>query len=145
MSGYAVYDGFVPAPPEALLLEQDRNAHKESRAMKQLARAFAAAAVGLGFAALLGWVLELPLLASWGPRWIPMAPSTALLFVLFGTAVFINARVAPGRAAYRTGIAIGLAGALLALTFVLPFLPRHIPRGRALRYHHRRGRSKAPR
>jgi hypothetical protein len=115
MNGYAAYDGIVPAPPDALLLEQGGNAHEQGRAMKQLACAFAAAAAALGFAALLGWVLELPLLASWGPRWIPMAPSTAFLFVLFGTAVFINARVAPGRVAYRIGMAIGSAGALLAL------------------------------
>ncbi|MFI5024699.1 MAG: PAS domain S-box protein, partial [Alphaproteobacteria bacterium] len=91
--------------------------------MKQLTRVFAAAAAGFGLAALLGWVLEVPLLASWGPRWIPMAPSTALLFVLFGTAVFINAGVAPGRVAYWTGIAIGSAAALLGLIlFPLSYL-----------------------
>src|SRR3989304_5243859 len=80
-----------------------------------LARAGAMLAAGLGFRALLGWVLDLPRLASLGPGWIPMAPSTALLFLLFGAAIFICARTPLTREAQRIGMAIGSAGALIAL------------------------------
>ena len=44
-----------------------------------------------------------------------MAPSSALLFVLFGTAVFFSARSPLSRGAYRIGMVIGSTGALVAL------------------------------
>jgi PAS domain S-box-containing protein len=48
-----------------------------------------------------------------------MAPSTALLFILFGVAAFLRARLPLGRAAYRTGVVIASAGALVALLLLL--------------------------
>jgi len=39
----------------------------------------------IGCAAILGWLLDLPRLASLGQGLIPMAPSTALLFVVYGS------------------------------------------------------------
>ena len=65
-----------------------------------IARAGGAAAASLGLIALLGWVLELPFLTSLGQGWIPMAPSIALLFMLFGTAVFFSAGTPPSPALY---------------------------------------------
>ena len=84
-----------------------------------LARASAAIAAGFGFIALLGWILELPMLTSLGPGWIPMAPSTALLFLLYGTTVFFCAGTSVGRGARRIGMAIGSAGALVALLLLV--------------------------
>ncbi len=44
-----------------------------------------------------------------------MPPSTALLFALYGTAVFFGARTPLSRIAYRMGMTIGTAGTVLAL------------------------------
>ncbi|MFH1029193.1 MAG: PAS domain S-box protein, partial [Pseudomonadota bacterium] len=74
-----------------------------------------ALAAGFGFVALLGWILAIPLLSSFGSRLIPMAPSTALLFGLFGCAVFFSARLPHSRAACITGIAVGAFGVLAGL------------------------------
>ena len=46
----------------------------------------------IGLLALLGWFLGLPLLASFKTDYIPMAPSTAALFLLYGAAVCLCAR-----------------------------------------------------
>ncbi|HCF58899.1 MAG TPA: hypothetical protein DFS52_13020, partial [Myxococcales bacterium] len=43
-----------------------------------------AAVTALGLAALLGWLLDLPHLAGFDTELVPMAPSTALLFLAFG-------------------------------------------------------------
>jgi PAS domain S-box-containing protein len=88
-----------------------------------IARAGGAFAAGLGLTALLGWILELPLLTSLGQGWIPMAPSTALLFVLLGPAVSLSAGVPLSRAARRAGAAVGAVGALVGLLlFFLAYL-----------------------
>lgn len=84
-----------------------------------LTRTCAAIAAGFGFIALLGWILELPILTSLGPGWIPMAPSTALLFLLYGTAVFFCAGTPLGRGARRIGTAVSSAGALVALLLLV--------------------------
>src|ERR1035437_4551568 len=77
----------------------------------------------LGLIALAGWTLELPVLTSFGPGLIPMAPSSALLTVLCGTAVFLSTRVPPSRAARWTGVAFGAAVALIGLLlFFLSYL-----------------------
>ena len=52
-----------------------------------------------------------------------MAPSTALLFVLFGTTVFFCTRMPPSRTARWTGVAFGAAVALIGLLlFFLSYL-----------------------
>jgi PAS domain S-box-containing protein len=52
-----------------------------------------------------------------------MAPSTALLFMLFGTAVFFSAGMPPSHAARRAGTTIGAVGALIGLVlFLLTYL-----------------------
>ena len=80
-----------------------------------LVRVCALVTAGAGFAALIGWVLGLPSMTSLGSGKIPMAPSTALLFVLYGIAAFLRARSPPRSGAYRAGLAINIAGALVAL------------------------------
>ena len=73
-----------------------------------------AVAAGFGLLALAGWALGLPFLAGLGANQIPMAPSTAALFVLYGAAVFLRSRPAIGDRSRRAGVAIASSGALVA-------------------------------
>ncbi|MDZ4252937.1 MAG: diguanylate cyclase [Sulfuritalea sp.] len=94
-----------------------------NRISNAIAKVCGALAAILGLIALAGWTLELPVLTSLGQGWIPMAPSTALLFVLCGTAAFIGTRVPPSGAAHWAGIAFGAAVALIGLLlFFLSYL-----------------------
>src|ERR1035441_9540061 len=69
----------------------------------------------LGLLALLGWGLEFPWLASFGVDLIPMAPSTAVMFLLYGAAVCLRARLPLSRRAFRISVTAGCLGALVAL------------------------------
>ena len=80
-----------------------------------LVRVCALVTAGVGFAALIGWVRGLPTLTSLGFGKIPMAPSTALLFVLYGIAAFLRVRSPSRSGVYRAGLAINIAGAMVAL------------------------------
>ncbi|MFH1044267.1 MAG: PAS domain S-box protein, partial [Pseudomonadota bacterium] len=80
-----------------------------------LARAGGALAAAFGFLVLLGWVLELPLLTGLELRWSPMAPSSALLFMLFGATVFASARAPISHPVRRAATVIGTAATLAAL------------------------------
>jgi PAS domain S-box-containing protein len=83
----------------------------------------AAFIAGVGLVALLGWVLELPVLASLGSGMVPVAPSTAVLFVLYACAIFLRTHFPKSRVAYWTDVSINVAGALIAaLLFVLSLL-----------------------
>ena len=55
-----------------------------------LIRICAVIAGGIGGAGLLGWLIGLPFLTSLGSGKIPMAPSTAVLFVLYGVTIFFR-------------------------------------------------------
>jgi PAS domain S-box-containing protein len=75
---------------------------------------------GLGFSALLGWVFKLPFLTSFDSGKIPMAPSTALLFILYGTILFLYATLLHrGRGIYLISILVHLTGVLVALVLVV--------------------------
>jgi len=75
--------------------------------------------VGLvGGITLLGWVLGLPFLSSSGSGTIPMAPSTAILFMLYAAALF-HRSCSPYRGASWTGLLIVLAGGVVTLLFIL--------------------------
>ena len=74
---------------------------------------------GLGFAALLGWVQGYPLFAAFAPGLIPMAPSTALLFILYGTGVVIFSLVPEKARADRLGMLISLGAVLLSLVLFI--------------------------
>ena len=91
--------------------------------MLKTVRLCGAGAVGFGLIALLGWALGLPFLASLGSGNIPMAPSTALLFVLYGIAALLRVRLPLGRGPRGVGVAVNSAGALIALLLlILSFL-----------------------
>jgi hypothetical protein len=81
----------------------------------------------IGLLALLGWVFKLPLLASFGADLIPMAPSTAVLLILYGTAICLRVRLPLSRRAFRFSLMVGCLGALVALLlFTLGCLNIHL-------------------
>ena len=85
------------------------------RVQRNLARVGGALAAGAGSLALLGWGAGLPFLTSLGSGNIPMAPSTALLFFLFGVCAVLFVRPPFGQAGGRIILALGVAGLLAAL------------------------------
>ena len=95
---------------------------KLQHALHVLGLISAALAAGCGLIVLVGWVADLPLLTSFFADGTPMAPSTALIFLLYAAATFFHAlwpRIAIAR---RMGVALGLSGMgvsllLLALSF----------------------------
>jgi uncharacterized membrane protein (DUF485 family) len=80
-------------------------------------------AAGVGAAALTGLLLKIPVLASLGPGKIPMAPSTALLFLLYGATVFLRTYWPQNRSLHCAGLLIHIIGA--AVTLILFFLSSH--------------------
>ncbi len=97
----------------------DRQITKEQRFHSTLILICGMIASGIGFAALLGWLAGIPLLTTFGSGSIPMAPSTALLFLLFGAGVFLLSRTSPNRAVFRIGMVIGAAGTMAALLLLI--------------------------
>lgn len=80
----------------------------------------------IGFLALLGWVVGLPRLTSFGADLIPMAPSTAVLFLLYGVAVCMRARLPLSRRVSWISVAMVGFGTLVALLlFTLSCLNIH--------------------
>lgn len=81
---------------------------------------------GLGMSALTGWIARLPMLTTFWSGKIPMAPSTALLFVLYGTGIILFARLTLSRAAYRIGLFVGVLGVLAGgFFFVISLMGTH--------------------
>ncbi len=75
----------------------------------------------IGLLAILGWLSGNLILAGYGAP-VPMAPSTALLFVGYGSTVFLRIRNPHSSIVYRAGIILGLTGTLAAiLLFFLSF------------------------
>ncbi len=72
----------------------------------------------IGVSALLGWILDIPQLASIASGKIPMALSSAVLFVAFGFIIFFHNRIFPNRTMFRVGVIISSAGILVALLFL---------------------------
>ena len=92
---------------------------KENRAFIGIARACAVLAAGFGFCALLGWIADIPLLATLGPGVRPMAPSSALLFMLYGILFFMHAPIPESYDERRRGFALGSFCAILSLTLLV--------------------------
>ncbi|MHB8790331.1 MAG: PAS domain S-box protein [Desulfobulbaceae bacterium] len=74
---------------------------------------------GLGAAALFGWAQGNPLLAAFAPGLIPMAPSTALLFVLYGVGLIVFALVPASSRADGLGMLLSSAAAILSLVILV--------------------------
>jgi PAS domain S-box-containing protein len=84
------------------------------RIFSLLPQAFGAAAAGLGFTVLFGWLSGHPLLASFGANLIPTAPSTALLCVLLGLSILFRSRFPLNRGVAFIGTALGSLGVVAA-------------------------------
>jgi hypothetical protein len=69
--------------------------------------------------AIVGWIGGYPLLTSLKPDGFPMAPSTAVLFVLLGTAVCLLAKSPVSRRVYRINLAIGFLGGVVSLILLV--------------------------
>lgn len=91
-----------------------------------LVRICALLTAGIGLVALLGWALGVPVLASPGSGMVPVAPSTAVMFMLCAAALLLSFRVAD-RGTYRTVWAINLLVAIVALLlFILSVQGIHL-------------------
>ena len=82
---------------------------------RRLALGCAAVVAGIGSSALLGWVLDLPYLTSLGAGKIPVAPSTAVLFLMYGAAIAIRALFPLHRTARLMSLYLMMAGGAVAL------------------------------
>ncbi len=80
---------------------------------------FAAAACCIGIAALTGWILEIPTLTTFGTGLIPMAPSTALLFVLLGISVVLRSFFPQNVTVHNIVITLSAISILSAFTLLV--------------------------
>lgn len=80
------------------------------------------AAAAAGALALLGWALGEPLLTSFGSRNIPMAPSTALLFLVFGATAVLSAGRVDGTTRRTVAVAGAISGGAVALFLLVASL-----------------------
>ena len=69
----------------------------------------------LGFVALMEWVFGRPLLTRFGADLMPMAPSTAVLFLMFGSAIGLCARTPLSARIFWISAMLGCLGTLAAL------------------------------
>jgi len=76
----------------------------------------------LGLGALAGWAFAVPWATGLGPARIPMAPSTALLFVLLGVATALRARPPVRRVQVIGACLAGVSASVAAVLFVLAWL-----------------------
>jgi diguanylate cyclase (GGDEF)-like protein/PAS domain S-box-containing protein len=69
----------------------------------------------IGLLALLGWILDTPVLTSWQTNTLPMAPFTALLSILFGGVFVFNAKRPTSRITFMLTTFCAWIGAMIAL------------------------------
>src|ERR1019366_5737202 len=98
---------------KAVAKEERRVAYPLVLIFLLLTAGIATAATGL--LALLGWILDLPRLACFGADLIPMAPGTALLFLLYGVAVCLRTRTPLSHRTFRISVAMVGLGTMVAL------------------------------
>ncbi len=85
------------------------------RRLSVLARASGAVAAAFGGAALVAWLTGSTILATLGAERIPMAPSTALLFLLYGALLVLLPLLQRRRSLRRVGIALAALGTIASL------------------------------
>lgn len=90
----------------------------ESKRVKILVNGFALAALALAILACIGWVTNNLLLASFNSAYIPMALSTASLFLLFGIALLIYNNEASSKNILTIARIVNIAGIILSVLFL---------------------------
>ncbi len=99
---------------------------KGTRLLNTLSQICGALAAVTGIVAIFGWITGNLLLAGFGSP-VPMAPSTALLFILYGSAIFSRVRNPLSLVVYRYVIFVGSIGTLAAvLLFFLSYKGIHL-------------------
>ncbi len=82
----------------------------------------------IGFLALFGWALDIKALYTWKDGTQPMASSTALLSVGFGTVLWLVAPIHKGRVAELLATFLSWAGTITSLMLLsLRVLGMHLP------------------
>lgn len=71
---------------------------------------FAAMSAGFGLLALFGWIARIAFLTSFAADKVPMSPSAALLFLLFGMTLFFHALMPQNDKVRKTGLVYGIVG-----------------------------------
>src|ERR1035437_1530468 len=93
----------------------DTNEHKENRRLNIFIQVCGLLAVFLGCSAIIGWIFDITQLASFDSSKIPMALSSAVLFVACGFIIFFHNRLPPSRIVSWVGIAFSSVEVLFAL------------------------------
>ncbi|HBC47267.1 MAG TPA: hypothetical protein DCZ43_09495, partial [candidate division Zixibacteria bacterium] len=91
------------------------------RVVQQLSALLAA---GLGLFALIAWISGKPQLAAFGQGMIPMAPSTAILFLVFGSIIFFHSLFPLSLRVNRLNQLLGWIGTLISLLLFALYLVR---------------------
>ncbi|MCK9211235.1 MAG: PAS domain S-box protein [Ignavibacteriaceae bacterium] len=91
------------------------NNAQENQKPTMLVELFGLLAACIGLFAMLGWILGIQFLTNFGSGMIPMAPSTALLFVLLGAAIFLHTHYPQKKIVYNIGITVSVASILASL------------------------------
>ncbi len=86
---------------------------------EQVARVGGFVSSSIGILALLGWVFHYPLLTNFGSNFIPIAPSTALLFLFMGIVNYVYAHSPQNKKAFLAGIILSSLCVLISLTLLL--------------------------
>ncbi len=91
----------------------------EGRFLKAVTQVCSLLTAGFGLLALLGWLLGMPVLSSFGMGLIQMAPITALLFGLLGSALFLYVRRPESRVTRWIALVIGAFSAFVSLVLLV--------------------------
>lgn len=97
----------------------DHGPYAERHILYFLQRVFALLAGGFGLTVLLGWITGVPSLTTFGTGKIPMAPSSALLLLLYGAAVFFHDHMQQRPGAYLTGLVFGWSVTAISLLLLI--------------------------
>ncbi|MBM2847763.1 MAG: dctB 1, partial [Anaerolineales bacterium] len=108
--------------PPAFRGEQTMNGNPSPDAAPRLPQICAGIAGGIALLALAGWQMNARFLAGQWDTYIPMAPSTALAFLLLGGALFCYARWPAQRLSRLFALAVVSLASLLALLVLAQFI-----------------------
>jgi two-component system cell cycle sensor histidine kinase/response regulator CckA len=89
---------------------------------RRVSRVCAAVTIAVGALVLAGWAFEIPLLTRFWPGFAPMAPNTALSFLLIGIALWPLAGCEPPRRRRALAAGIGIFVALVGASTLTEYL-----------------------